>query len=69
VKIEATVRTNRVVVINEDRQRLVQVGHIADQDPVQALGPCRGYPVGLENAIQLDDLRLSVEAWGGKAAM
>jgi hypothetical protein len=25
-------------------------------------------PVGLENAIQLDDLRLSFAAWGGKAA-
>ena len=26
-------------------------------------------PVGLENAIQLDDLCLSIAAWGGKAAM
>ncbi len=28
-----------------------------------------GNPVGLENAIQQNDLLLSVAAWGGKAAM
>jgi len=36
---------------------------------LDTIATARGYPVGLGNAIQQNDLLLSVAAWGGKAAM